>query len=261
VTAWVNDYVVKNKFSRPGLAILKVLGVVIHWTATPGATDENEKKFFDGADGGGSRYASAHIFVDRDSARCIIPLNEVAYHANEKPSKVTRLRASTANYKSGNANLNTIGVEMCVEKDGTIHPDTVKRTVDVVVELCKQFGLSPLNDVYRHYDITGKNCPAPWVTNGQLFVGFKQNVKAKLEGESVGVGGDKVQQGIGVLKVLDNTVIRDKPVYLGAILGNVKPNEEYIVHDYSDGWYNIGGWVYKQHVIFTPHTNVKITKG
>jgi N-acetylmuramoyl-L-alanine amidase len=68
-------------------------------------------------------------------------------------------------------------------------------------------------------------------------------------------------QGIGVLKVLDTTVIRDKPVYLGAIMGTVKPSEEYIVHDYSDGWYNIGGWVSKQHVIFTPHNNAKITKG
>jgi N-acetylmuramoyl-L-alanine amidase len=180
VTAWINDYVVKNKFSRPGHPLLKVLGIVMHWTATPGATDENEKAFFDGADGGGSRYASAHIFVDRDSARLIIPLNEVAYHANEKPSKVAKLKASASYYTGGNANLNTIGVEMCVEKDGTIHADTIKRTEDVVAEVCRQFSLNPEKDIYRHYDITGKNCPAPWVANAGAFNEFKTKVSAKM---------------------------------------------------------------------------------
>jgi hypothetical protein len=180
MTAWQNDYVVKNKFSRPGFPLQKVLGVVVHWTATPGATDENEKAFFDGADGGGSRYASAHIFVDQDSARCIIPLNEVAYHANEKASKVAKLKATASYYTGGNANLNTIGVEMCVEKDGTLHPETVERTACVVAELCNMFGLDPGADVYRHYDITGKNCPAPWVTNAGLFNEFKAKARTKM---------------------------------------------------------------------------------
>lgn len=180
MAAWIEDYVAKNQFSRPGLPLLAVKAVILHWTATPGATDENEKKFFDGADGGGSRYASAHMFVDRDSARLVIPLNEVAYHANEKPSKVTRLLASASYYKGGNANLNTIGVEMCVEKDGTIHPDTVTRTVAVVAELCKKFKLNPFWDIYRHFDITGKNCPAPWVANVALFNNFRDRVYASV---------------------------------------------------------------------------------
>ena len=156
----------------------------MHWTATPGASDENEVKFFDGADGGGGRYASAHIFVDRDSATCDIPIGdlknpgEVAYHANEKPCKVAKLAATASYYKNGGANLTTIGVEMCVEKDGTIHSDTIARTVDVVAELCRQFKLDPTKDIYRHYDITGKNCPAPWVADASKFADFKKRVDA-----------------------------------------------------------------------------------
>jgi N-acetylmuramoyl-L-alanine amidase len=67
-------------------------------------------------------------------------------------------------------------------------------------------------------------------------------------------------QGIGTLNVLDNTVIRDKPVYLGNITGQVVPGEEYIVHDYQNGWFNIGGWVYKDHVHFIPHNDTKISR-
>jgi N-acetylmuramoyl-L-alanine amidase len=67
-------------------------------------------------------------------------------------------------------------------------------------------------------------------------------------------------QGTGTLKVLDNTVIRDKPVYLGNIMGQVAPGEEYIVHDYQNGWFNIGGWVLAKHVQFIPHNDTKITR-
>jgi N-acetylmuramoyl-L-alanine amidase len=173
---WKEDYVVKNEFSRPAVKLLGVKGIVMHWTATPGATDTNEHDFFDGKDGGGGRYASAHFFIDRDSATLIIPLDEVAYHANDHPCKVDKLQASANYYKGGGANLTSIGVEMCVEKDGTIHGSTVKRAEQVVAELCNRYKLNPLTDIYRHYDITGKNCPAPWVSHPELFNQFKKDV-------------------------------------------------------------------------------------
>ena len=179
MTNWQTDYLQVNKFSRPGSKLLGVKGIVMHWTADPGATDEREIQFFDGSDGGGGRYASAHFFVDRDSATCDIPLNEVAYHANEKPCKIAKLAATTSYYHNGGANLTTIGVEMCVEPDGTIHADTIARAVLVVSDLCKMFNLTA-NDIYRHFDITGKNCPAPWVTDASKFADFKKSVDAVL---------------------------------------------------------------------------------
>ncbi|MEM5599123.1 N-acetylmuramoyl-L-alanine amidase [Niallia circulans] len=141
---------------RPGFKLLGVKGIVMHWTANPGASDTAHKSFFDGSDGGGSRYAGAHIFVDSDSATLIVPLTEVAYHANEKACKVSKLKATASYYTGGGANLTTIGIEMCVEKDGTIHKNTVQRCVNIVAELCKKYKLNPLTDVYRHFDITGK---------------------------------------------------------------------------------------------------------
>jgi N-acetylmuramoyl-L-alanine amidase len=169
---WIEQFLTVNKYSRPGIKNSGVKGIVMHWTATPGASDENEVSFFDGADGGGSRYASAHLFVDRDSARLDIPLNEVAYHANDHACRVPSLMP--------NANFTAIGIEMCVEKDGTIHAETIARAAKVAAALCKQFNLNPATNIFRHYDVTGKNCPAPWVTNGALFEKFKKDVDAVL---------------------------------------------------------------------------------
>jgi N-acetylmuramoyl-L-alanine amidase len=171
MSLYTTDLVQINKYSRPGIKSHGVKGLVIHWTANPGGSDTAHKTFFDGADGGGSRYAGAHLFIDKDSATQIIPFDEVAYHANEKNCKIVKL--------GSNANQNTIGIEMCVEKDGTIHPETIKRTVQVIAHLCQFYKLG-VNDIYRHYDITGKNCPAPWVTEPSLFGQFKKDVNAIL---------------------------------------------------------------------------------
>lgn len=64
---------------------LNPMGSVLHETATPGASDENEQKYFDGA----YRGASAHAFVDCDSITQIIPWNEQAWHAGPTANRTT----------------------------------------------------------------------------------------------------------------------------------------------------------------------------
>ncbi|WP_235851666.1 peptidoglycan recognition protein family protein [Heyndrickxia camelliae] len=181
---WKEDFVKINEYTRPNLKLLGVKGIVVHYTATPGATAKNERDYFNGTCITAKRYASAHLFVDKNEARLIIPLDEVAYHANEKACRVSKLSASTSYYKGGGANLTSIGVEMCIEKDGSLHPDTLKRTIQIVTELCKKFNLNQ-NDIYRHYDITGKNCPAFWVSNPAGFTSFKKDIGACLSGKTV----------------------------------------------------------------------------
>lgn len=163
----------KNKFSRPGYKLLRIGAFVIHYTANHGGTADNHFNYFNNLR---DRYASAHIFVDRSKALEIIPLNEVAFHANErkKGPLISSLKATTGYYPGGNANLISIGIEMCMEKDGTIHPDTITRTLLVLRKLQKQFGVWP---IYRHYDVTGKKCPSPFITNGKLWTKFLTDVK------------------------------------------------------------------------------------
>lgn len=79
MSVFTNSYIPVNKYTRPGLKLQGVKKCVLHYTANPGAGADNHRRYFSNA----QVYASAHIFVDKAEAICIIPLNEVAYHAND----------------------------------------------------------------------------------------------------------------------------------------------------------------------------------
>lgn len=193
------EYIKLNKFTRPGFKLFAVKGIVIHWTANPGASARNHKIYF--GNGAGGRYASAHIFVDKNENLCIIPLNEVAYAANETgKSKIAKFNGNYG-YTNGNANGCTIHIEMCVEKDGTISKVVEAKVIQLIIELCKTYGLTE-KDVYRHYDITNKSCPTPFIGNLRFSL-FKSKIKKGLKTNTVKVPNDKP--------------IKSKPVYFKAM--------------------------------------------
>lgn len=186
-TLWREELIPLNEFSRPGLPLRLVRNIVIHYTANPGASAANHVIYFGKSlpDQNRSilaqankllgaakeelmkkvRYASAQFFVDPIEAVLIVPLDEQAYHASQ-------------------ANPYSIGVEMCIEPDGSFHPETVRRTVSIVAELCRLYKLNPLRDVIRHYDVTGKVCPAPYVRDPAVWEAFKQSVDREMKGEN-----------------------------------------------------------------------------
>ncbi|KAA0565350.1 N-acetylmuramoyl-L-alanine amidase family protein [Bacillus sp. CH30_1T] len=180
------DHVIKNKYSRSGDPLIKVQAIVVHYTANPHANAEDHQEFFDGADGGNYRYAGAHIFVDKDEAVEVIPLNEVAYQANEKEPRLSTLKATTSYYPEGNANLLTLSIEMCIEEDGSFHPDTVERTRLVVKYLQNKFPQlrDTKNRVVRHYDVTGKICPKPFVDDVGAWKDFLNSIDQVEKKES-----------------------------------------------------------------------------
>lgn len=171
------SYVRVNQYTRPAKKLTSIRGVVWHYTASPRASAQNIRDYFNGTCITKKRYASAHIAVDEKEAIVILPLNEVAYHAHDNS------RCYPAELKP-NANYNTIGVEMCVDGNNNITPKTFENAVELGVWLCQKYGFDPMKNFYRHYDITGKNCPAPWVRNPTEFERFKRVVKARLNGSS-----------------------------------------------------------------------------
>jgi N-acetylmuramoyl-L-alanine amidase len=226
------SYIQVNKYTRPGIKLKGVKKIVMHYTATPGATAQNEHDYFNGTCIQEKRFASAHIFIDKTESICIIPLDEVAYHAND----VQAHNADGSAYRGvealkPNANLLSVGVEMCVEKDGSFHPDMVSRAVDEVALLCKQFKLDPLKDIVRHYDVTKKICPAPWVKSPNLFEAFKNRVNEKLNAPT----------SLGKVTIITNHLnLRDQPSIKGNILKVLNKGEVYTVFNEKDGFYNIG---------------------
>jgi N-acetylmuramoyl-L-alanine amidase CwlA len=170
MTLWREDLIPINPYSRPGTPLRLVRNIVIHYTGNPGASAANHVSYFGKVlaeqnpnDDVDDTYASAHVFVDPIEAVLIIPLSEIAYHASQ-------------------ANPYSIGVELCIERDGTFHPDTVRRAAAIVAELCKQYELNPLRDVIRHYDVTGKICPKPYVDDPKAWEAFRQAVENKMKG-------------------------------------------------------------------------------
>ncbi|MED4846270.1 N-acetylmuramoyl-L-alanine amidase family protein [Bacillus atrophaeus] len=190
MSAFRNQYINTNEWTRPGLKNNGVRKLVVHYTANPGASAVNHYRYFGETLPAQNRhlpdkkqtFASAHIFVDRTDAICIIPLNEVAYHANDVQQIVSGKPYRGVPALKPNANFLSVGVELCIEKDGNFHPDTVARAEQVCAELCRIFKLNPINDIVRHYDITHKICPAPWVSNPQGFTDFKARVKKRMAG-------------------------------------------------------------------------------
>lgn len=168
------EYININEYSRPGIRNNGIDGIVMHYTANKGGTARNHKNYFNNLKG---NYASAQLFIDDIEALCIMPLNEVAYHANE----ISKYNADGSRYrplysKIGNANYSTIGVEMCLDKNGNITEKTFQNAVKAVKELITKYPNITRNKIWRHFDVTGKNCPAPWVAKPSELERFKDAV-------------------------------------------------------------------------------------
>lgn len=140
--------------------------IVVHYTANDGDTDAGNASYFARTP---NLTASAHYFVDEDSVTQSVRDTDTAWHCG----------AST--YYNGCRNANSIGVEMCsdvVNGKYVITDETVDRTVDLVKSLMKKYNI-PVSRVCRHYDVTHKECPEPWVRNPQLWGNFKKRLEEK----------------------------------------------------------------------------------
>ena len=72
-----------NPYSRPGIALEQVNGIVIHYVGNPGTTAAQNHSFFTNLAQTGETYASSHFVVglEGEVIQCI-PLTEIAYASN-----------------------------------------------------------------------------------------------------------------------------------------------------------------------------------
>ena len=149
--------------------------IVMHYTANDGDTDEGNAHYFQGA----GRRASAHYFVDEDSVTQSVRDRDAAWHCGGA------LESSHHPLRGICMNRNSLGVEMCSDIVGgkyTITPQTVDRAVELVKYLMAKYGID-VDHVVRHYDVTGKLCPEPWVRDESLWRKFKARLTAPVEPE------------------------------------------------------------------------------
>ncbi|MFE1628923.1 N-acetylmuramoyl-L-alanine amidase [Brevibacillus reuszeri] len=149
----ITEMLLTNPRSRPRTKITPK-GVVIHWTANErrGADALANRNYFNNP----TTEASAHYIVDDTKIIRCLPENEMGYHVGAKVYKPMAL-AKLSTYP----NNCTIGIEMCVNEDGSF-PVMYQRTVELTASILKRYGWG-VEQLWRHYDITGKNCPAFFV--------------------------------------------------------------------------------------------------
>lgn len=152
-----------NEYSRPGIPLEQVNGLVIHYTANPGTSAKDNRDYFEGLKNSHVTKASSHFIIglDGEIVQCI-PCNEWAYASNER-------------------NEDTISIECCIpDESGEFTRQTYDSLVELVSWLCFRYSLTE-EDLLRHYDITGKNCPKYYVEHEDAWNTFREDVKIYME--------------------------------------------------------------------------------
>lgn len=142
-----HNFLTVNPYSRSGDSLKRVKGIVVHYTANPGSSAINNRDYFESLKVKKTAMASSHFIVGLkgEVIQCI-PLKEISYASN-------------------NRNKDTISIETChPDASGKFNDKTYKALQSLVQSLMKTYNLDKDN-VIRHYDVTGKECPKYFVDN------------------------------------------------------------------------------------------------
>ena len=152
---WVTQELLPvNQYSRPGDPLEEVNGVVIHYVGNPGTTAEQNHSYFQNLAETGETYASSHYLVGLEGEIIQnIPLNEIAYASSSR-------------------NADTIAIECCHPDDsGQFNEATYDSLVQLTRWLMEEYELEP-DQIIRHYDVTGKECPKYFVDHPESWEAF-----------------------------------------------------------------------------------------
>ncbi len=84
-------------------------------------------------------------------------------------------------YASNSRNIDTVSIECChPDESGKFNDKTYQSMVELSAWLCLKFDLDE-NDVIRHYDVTGKDCPKYFVENEKAWERFRKDVGKQLD--------------------------------------------------------------------------------
>lgn len=201
----VNRNVMSNKVNKY---------IVIHYVGAASTAYNNVCYFKDEYRG-----ASAHYFVDDKSIwQCVLE-KDSAWHCGTK-----------GKYYNNARNNNSIGIEMCCYKNNgklDISEATINNTIELVKDLMKRYNI-PVENVVRHYDVTRKVCPAPFVENVSRWNDFKNRLVGK--DNNVLIKPDVIYQGydnkkkkwLGIITNYNNTNINGYSGNFGNSLGGIK---------------------------------------
>ena len=151
-----------NEYSRPQLPLNQVDYIAIHYTANPGATAQNNRDYFENLAISHEAKVSSHFVVglEGEVIQCI-PTSEMSYATNSR-------------------NMDSISIECChMDDTGAFGQATYDSVVRLAAWLCARFGLTS-EQVIRHYDVTGKDCPKYYVDQPDAWEQMKADISAQI---------------------------------------------------------------------------------
>lgn len=152
-----------NDWSRPGIAVSDIKKIVVHYLGNPETTAQENRDYFESLKNLQDTYMSANYVVGMDGEiiQCV-PDGEVAWASNR------------ANYYS-------ISIENCHhDESGKFTDATYWSDVHLVAYLSERYDIDR-DDIIRHYDVTGKDCPKWYVDHPDDWEQFKDDVMTYRE--------------------------------------------------------------------------------
>lgn len=155
IPGWVDVQLIDmDGTSRSGVKLEDVQDIVIHYVGNPGTSAQQNHDYYCNPESA----VSSHFIVglDGEIIQCV-PLDE---------------KSAASNWR----NRDTISIEVChPDETGRFNDSTYASLVKLTAWLLEAGGLEADN-LIRHYDITGKQCPLYFVDNPDSWETFKQDV-------------------------------------------------------------------------------------
>ena len=189
--------------------------IVIHYTGNKGDTAQNNLDYFAN---GNTRQAGAHFFVDKKgNVGKSIPMNRTAWAVGGDHRSG---RKGEAAYFGKCTNANSVSIELCDMRSKTNWEQmyATRKLVKYIQSKCPN-----AKTIIRHWDVNGKDCPAPFTGSGnEKWTEFKRFITAGYKFTAV---------------VTKDAALRSKPK-LGAVnkKGTVKKGTKVKIVKLNGNW-------------------------
>ena len=148
-----------NDWSRPGTKIKSLDYIVIHYLGNPKTTAQENHDYFESLKDLQNVSMSANYVVglNGEVIHCV-PDDEIAYASNR-------------------ANKYSISIENChPDETGKLNNATYDSLVRLTAYLAEKYELGR-DQIIRHYDVTGKDCPKYFVEHEEAWTAFLDDVE------------------------------------------------------------------------------------
>ena len=157
---WVEVQIIEvDGISRRGEKLEDIQNIVIHYVANPGSSAQANHDWYANPES----EVSSHFLIglEGEVIQCI-PLDEYSSASNHR-------------------NKDTISIEVChPDETGKFTGESYHSLVQLTAWLLEVSELQP-EDVIRHYDLTGKDCPRYFVSQEDAWQIFLEDVARTLE--------------------------------------------------------------------------------